>query len=108
MKLYIIYNFGKLPAEFLGQEYDSDFFIGDSFLQSIFFFFNVLEYTESRLADFKKAVQRDVKDRARTCREEIGFVLARQADCSILMEQIRNYAEDISLTESDFLGSLQV
>ena len=25
-----------------------------------------------------------------------------------LMEQIRNYAEDISLTESDFLGSLQV
>ncbi len=36
MKLYIIYNFGKLPAEFLGQEYDSDFFIGDSFLQSIF------------------------------------------------------------------------
>lgn len=25
--------------------------------------------TESRLADFKKAVQRDVKDRARTCRE---------------------------------------
>ena len=36
MKLYIINNFRKLPAEFLGQEYDSDLFIGDGFLQSIF------------------------------------------------------------------------
>ena len=39
MKLYIIYNFGKLPAEFLGQEYDSDFFIGDSCLQTGFYHF---------------------------------------------------------------------
>ena len=57
--------------------------------------------TESRLADFKKAVQRDVKDRARTCREEIGFVLARQADCSILMEQIRNGSLPLRVTHND-------
>ena len=57
--------------------------------------------TESRLADFKKAVQRDVKNRARTCREEIGFVLARQADCSILMEQIRNGSLPLRVTHND-------
>ena len=38
MKLDIVNNFRKLPAESFGQEYDPDFFIGDGFLQSIFSF----------------------------------------------------------------------
>ena len=38
---------------------------------------------------------------------DFTYILGINYDIT-LMEQIRNYAEDISLTESDFLGSLQV
>ena len=36
MKFDIIDDLRKLPAEFLGQEYDSDFFIRDGALQGFF------------------------------------------------------------------------
>ncbi len=42
--------------------------------------------TRKRLADFDKALERDVKNRARTCREEIAFVQRRRADCAVLMD----------------------
>lgn len=57
--------------------------------------------TESRLADFKRALARDVKDRARTCRPEIEFVLARQKDCSVLMEQLRKGNLPLRVTHND-------
>ena len=57
--------------------------------------------TEKRLAAFKQALQRDVKDRARTCRSEIEFVLAREADCSVLMEQLRQGRLPIRVTHND-------
>lgn len=38
---------------------------------------------------------------------DFTYILGINYDIT-LMEQIRNYAEDISLTDSDFLGSLQV
>ena len=45
--------------------------------------------TEDRLKNFKQALRRDVKNRARTCKDEIQFVLDHAADCSVLMSQLR-------------------
>lgn len=57
--------------------------------------------TEDRLANFKRALERDVKNRARTCKKEIEFVLARQADCSLLMEQLRRGNLPLRVTHND-------
>lgn len=57
--------------------------------------------TESRLADFKRALKRDVKNRARTCRREIRFVLDREKDCSVLMEQVRQGNLPLRVTHND-------
>lgn len=57
--------------------------------------------TESRLADFKRALKRDVKNRARTCRREIHFVQEREKDCSVLMEQVRQGNLPLRVTHND-------
>ena len=57
--------------------------------------------TESRLADFEQAVRRDVKNRARTCKKEIQFVMARKADCSVLMELLRQGKLPLRVTHND-------
>lgn len=57
--------------------------------------------TESRLADFKRALKRDVKNRALTCRREIRFVLDREKDCSVLMEQVRQGNLPLRVTHND-------
>lgn len=57
--------------------------------------------TESRLADFKRVLKRDVKNRARTCRREIRFVLDREKDCSVLMEQVRQGNLPLRVTHND-------
>ena len=57
--------------------------------------------TENRLKNFKKALQRDVKNRARTCKKEIDFVLERAADCSVLMEQLRRGNLPMRVTHND-------
>ena len=35
VQLYIVHDLGKLPAEFLGQEENPDFLVGDCFFQSV-------------------------------------------------------------------------
>lgn len=57
--------------------------------------------TESRLADFKRALKRDVKNRERTCRREIRFVLAREKDCGVIMEQLREGHLPLRVTHND-------
>ena len=57
--------------------------------------------TESRLADFKRALKRDVKNRERTCRREIRFVLDREKDCGVLMEQVRAGNLPLRVTHND-------
>ena len=57
--------------------------------------------TEDRLANFERALERDVKNRARTCKKEIDFVLARRADCSVLMEQLRSGSLPLRVTHND-------
>ncbi len=57
--------------------------------------------TRSRLADFKRAVERDVKDRAKSCREEIAFALAREADCAVLMDLLEAGVLPLRVTHND-------
>ncbi len=57
--------------------------------------------TESRLADFKRALKRDVKNRERTCRREVRFVLNRERDCSVVMEQLRAGNLPLRVTHND-------
>ena len=57
--------------------------------------------TENRLRTFKRAVQRDVKNRVRTCKKEIDFVLEHAADCSVLMEGLRQGKLPLRVTHND-------
>ena len=45
-------------------------------------------HTVKRFEAFAQSVQRDVKNRARLCRPEIEFALAREKDCGVLMSQM--------------------
>ena len=42
--------------------------------------------TRKRLRDFETALERDVWDRARTCKPETAFVQAHARDCAVLMD----------------------
>ena len=57
--------------------------------------------TEDRLKNFKQALRRDVKNRARTCKDEIQFVLDHAADCSVLMSQLRAGTLPLRVTHND-------
>lgn len=57
--------------------------------------------TEKRYQAFEQAVKRDVKSRAATCGEEISFALARKADGSVLMEQLRLGNLPLRVTHND-------
>ena len=57
--------------------------------------------TEDRLQKFKAAVAADVMGRAKDCREEIEFVLAREADCSVVMDALRRGILPLRVTHND-------
>lgn len=57
--------------------------------------------TEDRLNNFKQALRRDVKNRAASCKKEIEFVLDRQKDCSVLMDQLRKGNLPLRVTHND-------
>ncbi len=57
--------------------------------------------TEDRLAKFKEAVAQDKLGRARNCRPEIDFVLAREKDCSVALQAMREGKLPIRVTHND-------
>ena len=57
--------------------------------------------TVSRLADFKKAVEEDVCDRAKDVQEEIRFVLERSADCSLICDALDKGEIPLRVTHND-------
>ena len=57
--------------------------------------------TEDRLAKFKAAVEADKLGRARDCRPEINFVLAREADCSVALNAMREGKLPVRVTHND-------
>lgn len=57
--------------------------------------------TVKRFANFQRAVKRDIKNRAITCRQEIKFALDREADCAILVKQQEEGKLPLRVTHND-------
>ncbi len=57
--------------------------------------------TVKRFRDFSDALRKDVKNRARQCKPETAFVLAREADCGVMMEQLKNGTLPLRVTHND-------
>ena len=57
--------------------------------------------TEDRLKKFKAALAADKLGRAAECREETGFVLAREADCSAALNAMREGKLPVRVTHND-------
>ena len=57
--------------------------------------------TEDRLAKLKAAVEADKLGRAALCREEIGFMLSREADCSVALRALREGKLPLRVTHND-------
>lgn len=57
--------------------------------------------TRSRFADFKKAVADNLSGRAENVKEEIEFVLSREADCSVLVDLLAAGELPLRVTHND-------
>ena len=57
--------------------------------------------TEDRLAKLKAAVEADALGRVKDCQPEIGFVLAREADCSVALDAMRAGKLPLRVTHND-------
>ncbi len=57
--------------------------------------------TVSRFADFKKAVADDLSGRANQVKGEIDFVLAREKDCSVLLDLVAEGKLPLRVTHND-------
>ncbi len=57
--------------------------------------------TEDRLAKLKAAIAEDVKGRVAECADEIAFVMAREADCSVALQALRDGILPLRVTHND-------
>ena len=57
--------------------------------------------TENRLANLKAALAADKLGRAAECRKELDFVLAREADCSVALQALRDGVLPLRVTHND-------
>ena len=57
--------------------------------------------TRKRLRDFETALERDVRNRARTCKKETAFVQAHAGDCPVLMELLEQGKLPLRVTHND-------
>ncbi len=57
--------------------------------------------TEDRLRKFKEALAADPLGRAEGCREEAAFILAREADCSVALQALREGRLPLRVTHND-------
>ena len=57
--------------------------------------------TEDRLAKLKAAMAADKLGRAAECRQELDFVLAREADCSVALQALRDGILPLRVTHND-------
>ena len=57
--------------------------------------------TVKRFENLEKALKRDIKNRAITCRPEIAFALDRKQDCKVLVEQQENGTLPLRVTHND-------
>ncbi len=90
----IFFNAAKAFGKF--QQMLADY-PGETLVETIPNFHN----TESRFADFKKAVADNLSGRADTVLKEIDFVCAREADCSVLVELLKSGELPLRVTHND-------
>lgn len=57
--------------------------------------------TEDRLRKLKAAVAADAMGRVKTCQMEIDFVMAREADCSVALQALRDGKLPLRVTHND-------
>ena len=57
--------------------------------------------TEDRLAKLKEAIEKDIMGRAKDCQAEIEFAMARQADCSVALQALREGRLPLRVTHND-------
>lgn len=57
--------------------------------------------TEDRLAKLKQAIAADPLGRVKDCQAEIDFVMARQADCSVALQALRDGVLPLRVTHND-------
>lgn len=57
--------------------------------------------TVKRFENFQKALHRDIKNRAVSCRKEISFVLEREQDCGVLVQQQESGILPLRVTHND-------
>lgn len=57
--------------------------------------------TVKRFGNFQRALHRDIKNRAVTCRGEISFVLEREQDCGVLVQQQEEGILPLRVTHND-------
>lgn len=75
--------------------------LGDYPAESLYETIPKFHDTVSRFGDFAAAVRKDVKNRARQCRPEIAFALAREQDCGVLMKQLEEKVLPLRVTHND-------
>ena len=57
--------------------------------------------TEDRLAKLKAAIAADKMGRVKDCQQEIAFVMAREADCSVALQALRDGRLPLRVTHND-------
>ena len=75
--------------------------LGDYPAQSLYETIPQFHDTVKRFRDFDDAQRKDVKNRARYCRPEIEFVLKRENDCGVLMQQLEEGLLPLRVTHND-------
>ena len=75
--------------------------LGDYPAESLYETIPQFHDTVKRFRDFDDAQRKDVKNRARHCRPEIDFVLKRENDCGVLMQQLEEGLLPLRVTHND-------
>lgn len=75
--------------------------LGDYPAESLYETIPQFHDTVKRFRDFDDAQRKDVKNRARHCRPEIEFVLKRENDCGVLMQQLEEGVLPLRVTHND-------
>lgn len=100
----VCYQMVERPEQFYQSALSFGHFLkqlGDYPAESLYETIPQFHDTAKRFRDFEDAQRKDVKNRARQCREEIDFVLSRKDDCDVLMKQLKEGKLPLRVTHND-------
>ena len=100
----VCYQMAERPEQFYQSALSFGHFLkqlGDYPAESLYETIPQFHDTAKRFRDFEDAQRKDVKNRARQCREEIEFVLSRKDDCDVLMKPLEEGKLPLRVTHND-------